>query len=84
MKSGMSLQTSAIYHSLQGQTNPRTLRLIDSLNNYKVSILLDSGSTHNFLQRDVVEYLRLPIYTIQTFLIFIGNGAHLKCERMYK
>lgn len=37
------------YHSLQGQLSPRTLKLSTLIENTKVSILFDSGSTHNFL-----------------------------------
>lgn len=71
-------------HSLEGHISPRTLKLTTIINNCKISILLDSGSTHNFIQCEIAEYLRLPIFPIPSFLVSTGSGAHLRCDRMCK
>lgn len=50
----------------------------------KVSVLLDSGSTHNFLQEEVARKLRLPITPIPSFLVSTGSGVSLRCDKMCK
>ena len=45
-----------------------------------VSILIDSGSTHNFIQDRVAKLLGLPHNQVQSFQVLVGNGEELKCE----
>ena len=36
-------------HALMGHTIPQTLRVLGHIHNQKITILVDSGSTHNFI-----------------------------------
>jgi hypothetical protein len=43
------------FHALMGHTIPQTLRVMGQINHNPVAILIDSGSTHNFLQDRVAK-----------------------------
>jgi hypothetical protein len=42
-------------NSLTGFSAPQTLKLIGYINHIKVIILVDSGSTHNFIHRCISQ-----------------------------
>ncbi|KAG6417345.1 hypothetical protein SASPL_119499 [Salvia splendens] len=58
---------------------PRSIRLQGRVNGTEVSILIDGGSTHNFIQPAVAERLSLPVNAISPFRVFVGDNASLKC-----
>ncbi|KAJ0096004.1 hypothetical protein Patl1_15455 [Pistacia atlantica] len=45
-----------------------------------VQVLIDGGSTHNFIQERVARYLNIPIMPSKHFKVLIGNGDTLECE----
>nr|KYP32740.1 Retrotransposable element Tf2 [Cajanus cajan] len=46
----------------------------------KVHVLLDSGSSDNFLQPRLAHFLKLPIEPIPNFQVLVGNGIALVVE----
>lgn len=46
--------------------------------------MVDTGSTHNFIQTEVAKSLKIPIYVIKEFLVTTGSGDKLFCNRMCK
>ncbi|VFR02789.1 unnamed protein product [Cuscuta campestris] len=66
-------------HSLAGVSAPRSLRLSGMLSEVVVDVLIDSGSTHNFIQPSIVEKLRLSVREVAPFRVYVGNGASLVC-----
>lgn len=48
-------------HALQGQAAPSMLRLPGQIKGKSLTVLVDSGSTHNFLQTRVAKHLGLQI-----------------------
>jgi len=48
------------FNSLAGQMAPKTLRLLGMLVGHQVVILVDGGSTHNFIQEELVCQLGFP------------------------
>jgi hypothetical protein len=67
-------------HALMGHTIPQTLRVLSLLKNSLVVVLIDSGSTHNFIQDRVAKQLGLPTNQAQSFQVLVGNGEELKCD----
>ncbi|GJR38751.1 hypothetical protein Tco_1214435 [Tanacetum coccineum] len=59
---------TSILNSLFGHGSPRSLRLLG-----KVDILIDNGSTHNFVQPGVVERMKIPVKNTKLFKVYIGN-----------
>ncbi|GAV67064.1 RVP_2 domain-containing protein [Cephalotus follicularis] len=49
-----------------------------------LQVLIDSGSTHNFLTDDIVLKLGLPLVDIPMVNMKIANGEQLHCSKMYK
>nr|GEU76093.1 hypothetical protein [Tanacetum cinerariifolium] len=50
-----------ILNSLVGHGSPQWLQLWGALGTGKVHILIDNGSTHNFVQPGVVKHMKLPL-----------------------
>lgn len=47
-------------NSLKGHVAPEMLRLVGIIANHQVVLLVDGGSTHNFIQKQLVKQLGLP------------------------
>jgi hypothetical protein len=62
-----------------GFSAPQTLKLIGYINHRKVIILVDSGSTHNFMHRRIAQETNCYIYAVNNFQIMIANGGSMKC-----
>jgi hypothetical protein len=62
-------------NALLGSPAPKTMRVICKINNDKAMILLDTGSTHNFLDWNLAKSLKLKIDTTKTFKVKVANGA---------
>ncbi|XP_061340171.1 uncharacterized protein LOC133286737 [Gastrolobium bilobum] len=71
----------AALHSLSGRADAKSLVLLAELGKGKVKILVDSGSSHNFIQRSLVEELQLPMVKTNRMRVFMGNGEFLICDK---
>jgi hypothetical protein len=49
------------------------------IGSYNVIILIDSGSTHNFISERTVNLLRLLVVPTETFTVQVANDESLKC-----
>ncbi|VFQ73826.1 unnamed protein product [Cuscuta campestris] len=67
-------------NSLAGNPSPRALKLAGTVHGSLVQVLLDSGSTHNFIHPGVAERLHLPLQPIPPFRVYVGNGDSLRCS----
>ncbi|XP_061337226.1 uncharacterized protein LOC133284249 [Gastrolobium bilobum] len=72
---------AAALHSLKGDKNPRAIQFRVQLHNRMVSILVDSGSSHNFLQKQLVEDMGLSTLKVPRMRVFLGNGEFMVCDR---
>lgn len=71
-------------NDMEGVIGPKTIRLAGTINERKVSVLVDSGSTHNFIQSEIVKKLKLPVSKIDNFCVTTGSMTQLKCSRVCK
>lgn len=67
-------------NALAGQIDPRSLCLVGEVGFHSFQVLIDSGSTHNFIKRALAERLGLPIQPTTNFCVYIGNGNFLVCK----
>ena len=67
-------------NSLAGNIAPETLRLVGHLVATQLIILVDGGSTHNFIQHQLVHQLGLPFCETQPLRVMVGNGQFLECH----
>jgi hypothetical protein len=66
-------------NALIGFFAPQTLKLIGYIKHRKVIILVDSGSTHNFIHHRIAQETNCYICVIDNFQIMITNGGSMKC-----
>jgi len=68
-------------HALAGVPASDTFRLYGLINSARVTILVDSSSTHNFVQPRVAKFLSLPVKETTTLRVMVGNGSVLQCHQ---
>ncbi|PNX92970.1 Ty3/gypsy retrotransposon protein, partial [Trifolium pratense] len=68
-------------HALSGCTVASTIRLMGCIANHPVTVLIDGGSTHNFVQDRIAKFLELPSIPISNLKVMVGNGNNLDCTR---
>ncbi|GJX70825.1 transposon ty3-I gag-pol polyprotein [Tanacetum coccineum] len=66
-----------VYH---GSNGVATIRLSGSINGTQVQVLLDGGSSDNFIQPRVAKHVGLPIEPSKTFRVMVGSGTFLQVE----
>uniref|UniRef100_A0A2N9EMW0 Ty3 transposon capsid-like protein domain-containing protein n=1 Tax=Fagus sylvatica TaxID=28930 RepID=A0A2N9EMW0_FAGSY len=64
--------------ALLGSTSPSTMRVIAILNGQKTVVLLDTGSTHNFMDGTLAKTLKLPIDVESNFGVRVANGQVIR------
>lgn len=52
----------------------RTIRVPDALKERKISILIDIGSTHNFIDEGLAREMNLSIDGTKTLTVGVANG----------
>ena len=65
-------------YALLGSPSPGTLRIKGKINGYRVVILLDTSSTHNFLDAAILSKLQLCLDPTVSFEVKVANGATIK------
>ncbi|XP_027905965.1 uncharacterized protein LOC114165577 [Vigna unguiculata] len=72
------------FNALLGHSIPRTLRVLGHIQSSSIAILVDSGSTHNFIQDRKAKFLGLQAVPAQGFHVLVGNGEELSCKSVCK
>ena len=70
------------FYALSGHSAPKTLRLLGHLANRPVIILVDGGSTHNFMQARLVRHLDLTTQPTPPLRVHIGNGNLIESHQL--
>ncbi|KAJ8752504.1 hypothetical protein K2173_004792 [Erythroxylum novogranatense] len=70
-------KSSISIHALTGSPNPRTMRLKGQLKRSIATILVDTGSTHNFINADFAEKAHIPISSSGRFEVLVASGDRL-------
>jgi len=66
-------------HALLGISSPHTLKIKGYIKNRSVVVLIDSGSTHNFIHRRLADEIHWFVRHVSNFQILITNGGTMKC-----
>jgi hypothetical protein len=69
------------FHALAGTAHPQTFRVIGRVGNKELIVLIDGGSTHNFIDQSVVTKLGLQVVRGKTFKMIVGNKEVIECTR---
>lgn len=71
-------------HALLGISSPQTLKLQGYIKHRKVVVLVDSGSTHNFIDNKAAKEIHCYVHPMANFQIMIANGGLMKCGGYYE
>lgn len=71
-------------HALTGWIASKTMRVMAMIGPHEFSVLVDSGSTHNFISEKVTSLLRLPFIPSRAFTVRVANGSQLQCEGRFE
>ncbi|KAI9156462.1 hypothetical protein LWI28_007029 [Acer negundo] len=63
-------------------SKPTTMRLMAWVGKFEVSMLVDSGSSHNFINANIVWKIGLRGAAIEPFDVKVANREKLKCEEV--
>ncbi|XP_021974781.1 uncharacterized mitochondrial protein AtMg00860-like [Helianthus annuus] len=69
-------------NAIFGKSNTTTMKLSGTLNSTEILILIDSGSTHNFISDNLVRELGLTTHLVTPFGVQIGNGDIIRCNKV--
>ena len=56
------------------------MRVVATIGSQHVMVLIDSGSTHNFLSEKIARLLRLLVVPTKSFVVRIANGERHFCQ----
>jgi hypothetical protein len=80
-KPGVELEQPQIsIHAISGSLSPNTMRIVGSIQHQRVIILVDYGSTHNFLDPAIARKAKLPQLTSEKIVVKIANGELMSSE----
>ncbi|XLR33619.1 hypothetical protein S83_061519 [Arachis hypogaea] len=71
-------------NALAGEFHPETLRVRGTHSNRQLMILIDGGSTHNFVKGSVAKKLNLSLSPTPALQVMVGNGDSIHCGAMCK
>nr|TKR84335.1 hypothetical protein D5086_0000258830 [Populus alba] len=69
------------FHAIVGAEHPQTLHVLGNLKNKSVTMLIDGGSTHNFIDQAVVSKFGLIVNRSKQFLVMVANWEKITCNR---
>eukprot|EP00252_Welwitschia_mirabilis_P002415 TRINITY_DN1235_c2_g1_i3.p1 TRINITY_DN1235_c2_g1~~TRINITY_DN1235_c2_g1_i3.p1 ORF type:complete len:434 (+),score=40.30 TRINITY_DN1235_c2_g1_i3:1161-2462(+) len=75
------LQPEISMHAMTGSLSPQTMRVKAELKKQHVSILIDSGSTHNFIHPNLVKQLNFQWTNDNPLEVMVANGERLRIQR---
>jgi hypothetical protein len=61
-------------------TTPQTLKIEGYIKKKKVIVLIDYGSTQNFIHSKIAKDLNCFIYPAPEFQVMVANGSTIKCS----
>ncbi|KAH9658539.1 hypothetical protein KPL70_023536 [Citrus sinensis] len=70
--------------AFSGWVAPQTMRVMAKIGQYAIVILIDSGSTHNFISSRLANLLQLPIKPTTSFSVQVANRVKLTCQGMFE
>jgi hypothetical protein len=68
------------FHAISRTNHPQTIKVIGKLKNQDIIVLIDGGSTHNFLDQSVVLRLGLPVTRDKKFRVMVANHEKIECS----
>ena len=71
-------------HALSCWTTYKKMWVMVRIGPYEVVVLIDIGSTHNFISNKMATMLQLPVLPTEPFNVKVANGEPLKCQGIFE
>ncbi|KAG7990670.1 hypothetical protein I3843_02G036300 [Carya illinoinensis] len=71
-------------NAISGVPRSASMRVMAWVGKFEVTPLVDSGSTHNFVNSNIVTKIGLKSCAINPFEVKVANGDKLKCEEIVR
>ena len=75
-----AMDTEITLYALLGSPSPSTIRIQVKINGHCLIILIDTRSTHNFIDATMVSILQFPLDSSVTFEVKVANGASIRTQ----
>jgi len=70
-------------HALAGYSNPQTMKVNGLLNRQQVIVLIDTGSTNNFLDESIANKFSITTEDCEPFEVTLADEGTLTCKSKY-
>ncbi|CAA0812235.1 Unknown protein, partial [Striga hermonthica] len=77
-------EAEILMHAMAGTRGPTTMLLPALVKDRRVVVLVDNGSSHNFINTDLSQKLKFPTMKVEPFEVRVANGEQLKCSEAYR
>jgi len=67
------------FHAITGAEHPQTIRVLGKLQNKSLIVLIDGGSTHNFIDQAIATRFGLPIVKDRKLQVVVANRERVEC-----
>ncbi|GAV60183.1 hypothetical protein CFOL_v3_03714, partial [Cephalotus follicularis] len=83
------LETKEVLHEISlwamtGQHSPKLIRITGVYLEHKLHVLINNGSTHNFIQERIAQKLNMTVVPCKPFKVLVGNGEAISCTKQCK
>jgi hypothetical protein len=70
-------------HALAGAPTPRTMCLMGRIKEQPMVILIDTGTTHNFMDQNLAQKIQLLAQERNQLNVMVANGEIDKCQILH-
>jgi hypothetical protein len=70
------------FHAIAGTAHPQTLQVMRRLRSKEVIVLIDGGSTHNFIDQSIVNKYELLVVPNRKFQVTVSNKEKIDYIRL--
>ena len=67
------------FHEITGTNHPQTIWVLGQLKNKNITVLIDDGNTHNFIDQAIVTEYKLPKIQDKKFQVMVANREKIEC-----
>jgi hypothetical protein len=67
------------FHALVGFSTAQTMNIVVYIKKQNVIVLIDPGSTHNFIDKILAECINCFVYPVTNFQVLVANGGSIDC-----
>lgn len=65
-------------NSVMGIDNPKTMKMVGTINGREIVVMIDPGATHNFIAPRAVEMLKLRVQGTKEFAVSLGTWKAIR------